>query len=152
MLFPAFQSREAAGTRAISVSPGPPLVVAICGEVDIQSAPELREELLRVIRRGGPQLIIDLGGVTFLDCAGLNMLVATRRRAQPDRGFQNQEPNWRRSPWRLFERSFKTCSRRVPFTIRDSGPRVKSRLGRLPATTRPPGPPAASESAACQPA
>jgi hypothetical protein len=69
-----------------------------------------------------------------------------------DRGYQNQEPNWRRSPWRLFERSFKTCSPRVPFTIRDSGPRVKSRLGRLPATTRPPGPPAASESAACQPA
>jgi anti-sigma B factor antagonist len=87
MLFPAFQSGEAAGTRAISVSPGPPLVVAICGEVDIQSAPELREELLRVIRRGGPQLIIDLGGVTFLDCAGLNVLVATRRRAQLEGGW-----------------------------------------------------------------
>jgi anti-sigma B factor antagonist len=87
MPFPAFQSGEAAETRAILVSPGPPLVVAICGEVDIQSAPELREELLRVIRRGGPQLIIDLGGVTFLDCAGLNVLVATRRRAQLEGGW-----------------------------------------------------------------
>jgi anti-sigma B factor antagonist len=72
---------------AISVSPGPPLVVAICGEVDIQSAPGLREELLRVIRRHGPQLIIDLSGVTFLDCAGLNVLVATRRRAQLEDGW-----------------------------------------------------------------
>ena len=87
MLFPAFQSGEAAGTRAISVSPRPPLVVAICGEVDIQSAPELREELLRVIRRRGPELIIDLGGVTFMDCAGLNVLVATRRRAQLEGGW-----------------------------------------------------------------
>ena len=71
----------------MSVSPGPPPVVAICGEVDIQSSPELREELLRVIRRRGPQLIIDLGGVTFLDCAGLNVLLATRRRAELEGGW-----------------------------------------------------------------
>jgi anti-sigma B factor antagonist len=62
-------------------------VVAICGEIDIQSAPVLRDELLRVIRRRGPQLTIDLGGVTFLDCAGLDVLVATRRRAQLEGGW-----------------------------------------------------------------
>ena len=83
MPFAAFQNE----TRAISVSAGPPLVVAICGEVDGQSAPELREELLRVIRRRGPQLIIDLGGVTFLDCAGLGVLVATSRRAELEGGW-----------------------------------------------------------------
>jgi len=96
MLFAAFKSGEAAGRRTmcrilpepmpVSLEP-PPVVVAICGEVDIQSAPELREELLRVIRRRGPQLIIDLGGVTFMDCAGLNVLVATRRRAQLEGGW-----------------------------------------------------------------
>jgi anti-anti-sigma regulatory factor len=43
----------------VSVSPGTPLVVAICGEVDIQSAPELREKLLQVIRMRGPQVTID---------------------------------------------------------------------------------------------
>jgi anti-sigma B factor antagonist len=77
----------AAGTRAMSVSLELPPVVAICGEMDIQSAPELRDELLRVIRRRGPELIIDLGGVTFLDCAGLNVLVATRRRALLEGGW-----------------------------------------------------------------
>ena len=87
MPFAAFQSGEAAGTRAMSVSPELPPVVAICGEVDIQSAPELRDELLRVIRRRGPELIIDLGGVTFMDCAGLGVLVATRRRAQLEGGW-----------------------------------------------------------------
>jgi anti-sigma B factor antagonist len=70
----------------VSVSPGSPPVVAICGEIDIQSAPQLRDELLRVIRRRGPQLVIDLAGVTFLDCAGINVLLATRRRAQLEGG------------------------------------------------------------------
>jgi anti-sigma B factor antagonist len=43
----------------------------------------------RLLARGrrGSQLIIDLGGVTFLDCAGLNVLVATRRRAQLEGGW-----------------------------------------------------------------
>jgi anti-sigma B factor antagonist len=62
-------------------------VVAICGEIDIQSAPGLREELLGVIRRCGSQVIIDLGGVTFLDCAGINALLATRRRARLEDGW-----------------------------------------------------------------
>jgi anti-anti-sigma factor len=34
-----------------------------------------------VIRRHGPQLALDLAGVTFIDCAGVNVLLATRRRA-----------------------------------------------------------------------
>jgi hypothetical protein len=53
MLFEPRASGEAAATRRtppepMSVSLGPPPVVAICGEVDIQSAAELREELPNV--------------------------------------------------------------------------------------------------------
>ena len=59
----------------------------ISGEIDILSAPQLREELLRVIRRRGPRVTIDLGDVTFMDCAGLNMLLATRRRALLEGGW-----------------------------------------------------------------
>ena len=70
----------------MSVSPGPSPVVRICGEIDLQSAPELREELLRAIRRRGPQVTIDLAGLTFLDCAGLNVLLATGRRARLEGG------------------------------------------------------------------
>ena len=75
------------GDLRVSVSPGTPPVVAICGEIDIQSASELREKLLQVIRRRGPQVTIDLAGVTFLDCAGINVLLATRRRAQLEDGW-----------------------------------------------------------------
>ena len=70
----------------MSVSPGPSPVVTICGQIDLLSAPELREELLLVIRRRGPQVTIDLAGVTFLDCAGLNVLLATGRRARLEGG------------------------------------------------------------------
>jgi anti-sigma B factor antagonist len=61
--------------------------MSICGEIDIQSAPGLREELMRVIRRCGPRVTIDLGGVTFLDCAGLNVLLAVLRRARLQDGW-----------------------------------------------------------------
>ncbi len=42
---------------------------------------------LRVVRRHGPQLALDLAGVTFLDCAGVNVLLATRRRARLEDGW-----------------------------------------------------------------
>jgi anti-sigma B factor antagonist len=70
----------------VAVRSHSPLVVEIRGEIDIQSAPRLRDELLRVIRRHGSQLTLDLAGVTFMDCAGLNVLLATRRRAQLEEG------------------------------------------------------------------
>ena len=71
----------------VSVSPGSPPVATIRGEIDIQSAPGLCEELLRVIRHRGPQLTIDLAGVTFMDRAGINVLMATRRRARLEGGW-----------------------------------------------------------------
>jgi anti-sigma B factor antagonist len=71
------------GTAGLQVHTfaGPSLVVEIHGEIDVFSAPGLRDELLRVIRRYGPQIALDLAGVTFIDCAGVNVLLATRRRA-----------------------------------------------------------------------
>ena len=82
---PSPQPRAPAGTGTaglqVTTFAGPALVVEIRGEIDIFSAPGLRDELLRVIRRYGPQLALDLAGVTFIDCAGVNMLLATRRRA-----------------------------------------------------------------------
>jgi hypothetical protein len=59
-----------AGSLDISVQPGP--VVAVSGEIDIASGPQLREQLLCVINRRGARLAPDLSGVTFIDCAGIN--------------------------------------------------------------------------------
>src|SRR5579859_2560364 len=46
----------------------------------------MTEEERASISRRGPQLTVDLRGVTFMDCAGLTMLLATRRRAQLEGG------------------------------------------------------------------
>jgi anti-sigma B factor antagonist len=68
----------------VSIQPGP--IAAISGEIDIQSGPQLRDQLLGIIRRHGTRLALDLSGVTFIDCAGINVLLAARRRAQLEGG------------------------------------------------------------------
>ena len=83
---PRVPDRTETADLRVAVVPGPAVIVEICGEIDIQSAPELRDELLRVIRRCGPRLALDLAGVRFMDCAGLNVLLATRRRARLEQG------------------------------------------------------------------
>jgi anti-sigma B factor antagonist len=83
---PRVPDRTGTADLRVAVCPGPGLVIQIRGEIDIQSAPELRDELLRVIRRYGPRLALDLAGVRFMDCAGLNVLLATRRRARLEQG------------------------------------------------------------------
>ncbi len=87
---PAHQQAQGPGEPSdlrVGIRPGAPPIVEICGDIDIQSAPQLREELLRVVRRHGSQLALDLDGVTFIDCAGINALLATRRRARLEDGW-----------------------------------------------------------------
>jgi anti-anti-sigma factor len=64
-----------------------PFVVGVSGEIDIASAAKLREELLGALRRYGARLDLDLGGVTFMDCAGINVLLAARRHARLEGGW-----------------------------------------------------------------
>jgi anti-sigma B factor antagonist len=46
-------------------------VVSLAGEADLYSAPALREELDRVVARGGRRVIVDLAGATFVDSTAL---------------------------------------------------------------------------------
>jgi anti-anti-sigma factor len=56
--------------------------VAVLGEIDLATAPMLRDWLLGVLRERAPALLnIDLAGVTFLDCAGIGALVCVRNAA-----------------------------------------------------------------------
>ena len=61
---------------------GPCVVVGISGEIDLDTAPTLREELLRVLGQGPPHLVLDIAKVGFLDSSGLGVLVGTLRRAR----------------------------------------------------------------------
>jgi anti-anti-sigma factor len=57
-------------------------VVFVGGEVDVNAASLLQDLLLRVMRAHSPCLLLDLSGISFMDCAGLRALVLTRRRAE----------------------------------------------------------------------
>jgi anti-sigma B factor antagonist len=73
-----------------------PLVVKVSGEIDLASGPKLLDQLTGLMRRHGTRLALDLGGVTFMDCAGLNVLLAARRHARLDGGsVRVLRPSWR---------------------------------------------------------
>ena len=57
------------------------VIAAVRGELDIASAPALREQLLSLLRPAASRLIIDLSAVGHADASGLAVLVSSRRRA-----------------------------------------------------------------------
>jgi anti-sigma B factor antagonist len=56
-------------------------VLDVAGEVDVYSAPELRERLSEQLSAASPSLIVNLAEVTFLDSTGIGTLVAGLNRA-----------------------------------------------------------------------
>lgn len=61
-------------------------MVTVVGEIDQATAPRLKTELLTAIVRTSPRLVIDLSGVTFIDSAGLTVILAARQRARAQGG------------------------------------------------------------------
>ena len=56
------------------------LLVWVTDEVDIATAPRLRRALERTAPEPGEQVIVDLSGVTFMDCSGLTPLLEAEAR------------------------------------------------------------------------
>jgi anti-sigma B factor antagonist len=56
-------------------------VISLPVEIDITNAGQVREDLLSVLNREPGTLIVDMGGTTFCDSAGVNALVRARRLA-----------------------------------------------------------------------
>jgi anti-sigma B factor antagonist len=57
-------------------------VVSVGGEVDLETASQLSDAALDVVREGCPHLVVDLTDVTFMDSTGLKVLLAIHHRAQ----------------------------------------------------------------------
>jgi anti-sigma B factor antagonist len=55
-------------------------VVTVEGELDVATAPGLRDELTRIADDGGRDVIVDLLAVPFLDSVALGLLVETSKR------------------------------------------------------------------------
>jgi anti-sigma B factor antagonist len=58
-------------------------VVAVAGEVDIATAPELGATLAATLESGAAEIWVDLTGVAFLDSAGLHVLGELAGRLRP---------------------------------------------------------------------
>jgi anti-sigma B factor antagonist len=61
-------------------------VVEVSGEIDVYTAPKLRETLLSLVDAGSYQLVIDMEGVEFLDSTGLGVLVGGLKRVRAHDG------------------------------------------------------------------
>jgi len=57
-------------------------VVRVHGDVDVASAPTLREHLVRTVTDGHHQVILDLDDVHFIDSTGLGLVIGMLRRTR----------------------------------------------------------------------
>jgi anti-sigma B factor antagonist len=56
------------------------LVLEVAGEIDVYTAPQLRERLISLVDGGERHVVVDLGRVEFLDSTGLGVLVGALKR------------------------------------------------------------------------
>ncbi len=69
-------------------------VVRAAGELDVNTAPELREQLARLISEDTRRIVVDLADVSFVDSTALSVLVsALKRLRQADGDLELASPN-----------------------------------------------------------
>jgi anti-sigma B factor antagonist len=62
-------------------------IIAVGGEIDVYTAPKLRERLIGLVESGSFQLIVDMEDVEFLDSTGLGVLVGGLKRVRAHDGW-----------------------------------------------------------------
>jgi len=62
------------------------VLVVLCGEIDIHTAPDITNRLDALTYTGDADLLIDLRPVDFMDCAGIHLLDRARARTSGRRG------------------------------------------------------------------
>ena len=61
-------------------------VLEVGGEVDVYTAPRLREKLVELVETGARHVVVDLSRVEFLDSTGLGVLVGALKRLRAVNG------------------------------------------------------------------
>ncbi len=65
---------------------GPFEVIEVGGEIDVYTAPRLRESIVAAIDEGHTRLVVDVEKVEFLDSTGLGVLVGALKKVRADGG------------------------------------------------------------------
>lgn len=55
-------------------------VLAVTGEIDVYTAPSLRQQLVELSQKGATTAVVDLSDVSFVDSTGLGVLVSGLKR------------------------------------------------------------------------
>jgi anti-sigma B factor antagonist len=61
-------------------------VLEVGGEIDVYTAPKLREQIVSLVQDGHHHLVVDMEGVEFLDSTGLGVLVGGLKRVRAHDG------------------------------------------------------------------
>jgi anti-sigma B factor antagonist len=77
--------------------------VRIIGEIDVSTAPVVRDELTGALDDGARRLTLDLGGVAFVDSSGLGVLVGALRRLREERDGRLVVDNVQEPVRKIFE-------------------------------------------------
>lgn len=70
------ETREASGRT----------VIAVGGEIDVYTAPKLRDTITDLVAAGAYDLVVDLSAVEFLDSTGLGVLVGGLKKVRSHDG------------------------------------------------------------------
>lgn len=61
-------------------------VLVAHGQIDVHTAPRLRERLIEMVSQGARRIVVDLNDVDFLDSTGLGVLVGVLKRVRSHDG------------------------------------------------------------------
>src|SRR5450755_358677 len=80
------REEESVELSVTSRQEGDRTVISVSGEIDVYTAPSLRERLNELVASGHYDLIVDMEGVEFLDSTGLGVLVGGLKRVRSHEG------------------------------------------------------------------
>jgi anti-sigma B factor antagonist len=80
--------RDSADARRLVMTPfemhidelGDAATLKLEGELDVATAPDLRDQVVRLVSEGRTHLVFDCAGLEFIDSTGLGVLIGARAR------------------------------------------------------------------------